>query len=304
MKFWATLAGGLLAAELCLSAAFCLGMANHPSESEGKAFITQTNRAVSARDYDTSFGENWESVRTFRLLAPLEKPLKIYIEEHPRNEALYKPQYRKFVLESIRDWNEALDGRLSYTLTRNRQEADITVDWVSSFDDRYVAGITTYSVGHAGVEIKTVGVPEKDIKCNILHEFGHALGISGHSNHPGDIMVGMRRWHRDNTPYEPKLSKRDVQAIRRLYSLSWQKGEDLFSANAQRLPVFYSPVALSPQRVKQIEESTVVLQSPSQSGVIQWNNPQPAPQSEQPAIPPVSQKPVAKMKPRFTQIFH
>lgn len=310
MRLRAALAGGLLAAELCLSAAFCLGLTGFSSvlpkgnapQSTGIAYVTQSGGyGVTPRDYDATFGDNWESVRTFHLLTPLDKPIKVYINDHPSQASLYHPAYRTYVLESLRTWSSALDGRLIYTLTSKAKDADITVDWVSSFDDRYVAGITNYSVGHADVEIKTVGVPEKDIKCNIMHEFGHALGISGHSDNPEDIMVGVRRWHRDNTPYNPTLSKRDIQAIRRLYSLSWQKGEDLYAASAQNTPVFYSPIATgalpSQPNAGLKEESTTVAQPMGNSAVINWTV---LPQLQK-LVKPAA--PITPKKFKYTQIF-
>lgn len=240
MKFWAALAGGLLSVQLCL----CTGIFNTFDglfPQEGRSFITQAGTVAGSaganREYDIAFGKNWESVRIFRLLQPLQAPLKVYIETNPAKNPLYKAQYKDYVVQSLNTWANALDGRLSYTLTSNPRQADITVNWVTGFTDKYIAGITTYRVGHAAIDIKTIGVPEKDIKGNILHEVGHALGISGHSDHPGDIMVGVRRWQRGNTAYEPKLSARDVQAIRRLYSAQWEKGEDLYTAKAQTAPI-------------------------------------------------------------------
>lgn len=238
MKLKPALIGAFIAAQLGVCVAFGLDMSvPSPAETSGQAFVTQNSSTTSSLEYDTAFGDNWESVRTFRLLKPLDKPLKVYIETHPANAALYRPHYRDYIIDGLHSWSQALDGRLSFVLTNRKKDADITVDWVNGFSDRYVAGITNYSVGHAGVEIKTVNVPDKDIKCNIIHELGHALGISGHSTDPGDIMVGVRRWHRDNTPYDPKLSQRDIQAIRRLYSATWSKGEDLYSATAQQMPM-------------------------------------------------------------------
>lgn len=236
MKLKPALVGGLIAAQFGLCGVFGLGLSSLAEDNSGKAFVTQNNSAASTLEYDANFGDNWESVRTFRLLQRLDKPLKVYIETRPGNAALYKPHYRDYVIGGLQSWAKALDGRLSFVQTHSRKDADITLDWVSSFDDKYVAGITNYSVGHASVEIKTVGIPDKDIKCNIIHEIGHALGITGHSQDASDIMVGTRRWHRDNTPYDPTLSSRDVQAIRRLYSAAWHKGEDLYSAKAQAVP--------------------------------------------------------------------
>jgi hypothetical protein len=204
-------------------------LVKHINQS-GTAFVTQAG--TSSLEPEAAFGQNWESVRTFGLTRRLNAPLKVYVDTH--GNGLYKAQYRGYVEQSLRSWSQALNGRLSYTYTNNPQAADITVGWVSSFPgDPYVAGVTNYWVGHADVQIKTIGVPEKDIKANIIHEFGHALGIAGHSPNQQDIMVATRRWHRGNTNYEPRLSRNDVQAIRRLYSLSWQRGEDLYSASAQ-----------------------------------------------------------------------
>lgn len=243
MKRWTSLVLGISFVVLLLGTAFGLNL-SQPQVIQGIAFVTQSS-GLQTPDYDTNFGDNWQSVRTFRLLSPLDKPLKVYIERTPANTGLYQEHYRDYVTDGMSQWAAALGNRLHYVFTNRKKDADITVDWVPSFSDRYVAGLTTYSVGHATVEIKTVGVPDKDIKCNIIHELGHALGISGHSNNPNDVMVGMRKWHRDNVPYDPKLSARDVQAIRRLYSLSWQKGEDLFAADAQRNPVLVDTTTAS-----------------------------------------------------------
>ena len=246
MKYWTGLFG-LLPLLFCGLGGLTLETVNtHSEEKAGHAYVTQASPgAANTHDYEVTFGESWQSVRIFKLLDQLDKPLKVYVESHPRNQSLYKENYRQYIAESLKVWDEALGGRLKYSYTNNPKEADITVDWVSSFRDRYVAGLTTYRVGHAAIEIKTIGVPEADIKGNIIHEFGHALGISGHSNNPDDIMVGMRKWRRDNLPYNPKLSQRDIQAIRRLYSRNWQKGEDLYATTAQRTIV--EPLANAPR---------------------------------------------------------
>lgn len=195
-----------------------------------QSYVTQANPTAALPEYDTYFGDNWGSVRVFRLLTQCP-PLKIYID----NRSGFKPHYMEYIVWSLSSWSQALNGRLSYQFTNNPAEADITVDWVPRFSDRYIAGLTTFRVGHADIQIKTEGVPEKDIKTNIIHEFGHALGIAGHSENPNDIMVGVRRWRRGTEAenYNPQLSRNDIQAIRRLYSITWQRGEDLYASAAQ-----------------------------------------------------------------------
>jgi hypothetical protein len=198
------------------------------SEQSGTASVTQGGVPASR----VVFSDTWDSLRTFPLTHRLRAPLKVYIDHH----GAYRPDFRNYILHGLALWSNALDGRLTYVFVNRRNQADITVDWVPRFNDPYVAGLTTYGIGYARMEIRTVGVPEKDIKANIIHELGHALGIAGHSRNSGDIMVATRRWRRGDSAYDPTLSPRDVRAIRLLYSNAWHKGEDLYSARGDVTP--------------------------------------------------------------------
>lgn len=197
--------------------------------TELTSFVQNTAQTVlPTPEYDKTFGATWQSIRIFRLVQPMDRPLKVYVNTQPSK--LFRPHYTQYVTGGLDTWAKALDNRFTFTLTDNAKEADISVDWVESFPDRYTAGLATYRVGDADIRIKTVGVPDKDIQANIIHELGHALGIAGHSNDQNDIMVGMRRWRNNEANYHPKLSANDVKAIQRLYSSRWRKGEDLYVA--------------------------------------------------------------------------
>jgi hypothetical protein len=242
MRYWFALAGVCLSAQVCLNAVNFSETLNSKSPGDNTAFVTQTGQpptVQASRESEANFGLTWDSVRTFQLSQPVSVQLKVFIDSKPARGTRFNPQHRQYVLESMRAWSSALDNRVRFAEVDSRQAADITIRWVPSFQDRYVAGITNYRVGHADIEIKTVGIPEKDIKANILHEFGHALGIANHSKNPNDIMVAERRWRRGNTAYNPKLSVRDIQAIRRLYSMDWRRGEDLYAQAAQSKPAAY-----------------------------------------------------------------
>jgi predicted Zn-dependent protease len=284
MKFWTAFCCLFLAVQSGFSGLAHWEAFNWGKSFDGKAYVTQANQGSNANEYDIHFGESWQSVRIFKLLEPLDQPLKVYVSSHPQNSALYKDSYRTYVGESLRMWNEALEGRLNFSYTKNRHDADITLDWVPAFPDPYVAGLTTYRVGHAAIEIKTMGVPEADIKGNIIHEIGHALGISGHSNAPDDMMVGTRKWHRTGAAYSPQLSKRDVQAIQRLYSLTWKKGEDLYAAQAQAASV-QSVAGLKTNR------QNLTLTPLDDTDLIHWKEAQ-AKETQWPSL-----------KPKYTQIF-
>ncbi len=52
------------------------------------------------------------------------------------------------------------------------------------------------------------------MRCLALHEIGHVLGLTGHTNNRGDIMYA----YFAQLPPDRDLSKRDINTIRRLYT--------------------------------------------------------------------------------------
>jgi hypothetical protein len=198
-------------------------MESEPSSE--MAYKTQPSIG-SAAQYSQYFGKNWRSIRTFKLVEKLNDPIRVYVER-PSGTDLYKVQYQGYVEDGLKAWNEALDGRLSWAFVDNPDNAHIKVHWVRGFEDPTIGGLATTRVGNVRIRIKTIGIPDMDIKANIMHELGHALGINDHSSSQDDIMVATRRWSRNNT-YVPHLSSHDKAAIRRLYSVEWQQGEDLY----------------------------------------------------------------------------
>lgn len=237
---------------LLLSPAAALGASHYigpvanktPAQWQQQSHYQPKGRPLRQVDprYVSYFDNHWRSIRTFKLLDPLEAPLKVYVETRPKNSQLYRPEYFDYVREGLEAWAKALDGRLKYEFTEHPHEAQILVQWVAAFDEQYTAGDAITRFGHSSIRIKTTDLPPMDIKANILHEFGHALGINGHSDNPEDIMVGMRHWTTDQN-YRPRLSVADQQAIRRLYSDQWRKGEDLYTPDQVPLP---QSIALAP----------------------------------------------------------
>jgi hypothetical protein len=193
-------------------------------------------------DYPMDWNDSWDSIRTFRLLHPLLEPVRVYIAPVPSGAAGNAEKYRGYVTQSLDTWSEALDNRLKYVVVDDPRKANIKVFWVDSFPSRYQAGETECNWEYAVVKIKLDGLRDNVILSNILHEFGHALGITSHSDHNDDIMRTFRDWrsYEEYVNYKPKLSSRDVKAIRRLYSRQWQKGEDLYAA-VDRIPVAVTP---------------------------------------------------------------
>jgi hypothetical protein len=203
---------------------------------EAQAFSTQERVTESLINQLTLNSEPqpqtwWQSFRTFQLTKPLASPLKVYIETHPRETNLFKRRYERYVRESLEQWAEALNGRLLYTITDNPRMAHIQIHWVRSLALSDQDGETQFHGGKAGIKIKIPGVPEPELRMDILHELGHALGIVGHSKNANDVMAEITRWTPEQLKqeYRPVLTTRDKQAIQRLYSPNWQHGEDLYA---------------------------------------------------------------------------
>jgi len=174
------------------------------------------------------FNATWESVRSFALVKPLKKPLKLYVDKRSK---LFKTKYLTFVEDSLGQWIKALNGRFSYVLVNHHEDAEILVYWVKEFPQEYEAGITDITIGKASIQIKTSEIPDNILRGNILHELGHALGIEGHSKNNNDIMTAEHQWKStqayDN--FNSQLSAADIRAIQILYSKEWKAGQDLYN---------------------------------------------------------------------------
>jgi hypothetical protein len=194
-----------------------------PAQTQSAQYMAS---AYQVPQRPVKFGSGGHSLRTFPLTQPLSTPISIYVD---RNSRLYKEHYLNYIAESVDEWSNALNGRISYRFTNNPNAANIRVYWVQGFADPLAGGMATFKVGSAKLEIKTIGIPDREVKADIMHEFGHAFGINDHSPFQKDIMTGIRRWNRDPS-YNPKLSSRDKDAIRLLYSPYWQSGEKLYTA--------------------------------------------------------------------------
>lgn len=222
--------------------------------------LFRLNAAASQQeDNQDDFDDNWESLRVFPIMHANAGPLRVYVAENSR---LYKSQYMGFVKDSMDQWSRALDGRMRYELVDSPSDAQITVSWVTGFEDADTAGLTTTRIGHADVRIKTPGIPENIIHGDIMHELGHALGIEGHSHANNDIMMSGRSWSSASEfhNYHPRLTSRDVQAIRRLYDSSWRRGEDLYQAAAQQ-PLPTRTASQPPQQPDPVQQLSPVNRS-------------------------------------------
>lgn len=143
---------------------------------------SETERVCSANTFVPNY------VPQLRRLLYWERfPVTVYFE---RDEN-YSDYYRTLALQGFDQWVSATASVVRYVEVDNPDAAQIKVYFKPSTKD----GLTTYSyypssgrLVSARVEIGTKGNSAVDIRSVAAHEFGHAIGIDGHSANPEDMM--------------------------------------------------------------------------------------------------------------------
>lgn len=168
------------------------------------------------------------SEQIFPALRRKAASLSVYVAPYPTANK----DAQGWVESALNEWFEAGHKSVNIHWVESPREAQISVIWVKTFPgDPYQAGEAETVAGKAKVSIKTSTMPENLIRANLLHELGHALGISGHSPYQGDVMAEEKDWKyfKTHPQYQEHLSGRDKMAISHLYSLAWFPNEDLYS---------------------------------------------------------------------------
>ena len=146
-----------------------------------------TDRTLDYFDQITVFSHG-------RITRFVEMPITVYIT--PTLQAAYLPALQY----AMRQWEAVSDGKIQFQESQTSKDVDIWVRWgysePANMDLTYgKAELTRHRTGDFSVEI-ILSLPKPSISAKLsqeetrtvcLHEFGHAIGLWGHSPNPLDV---------------------------------------------------------------------------------------------------------------------
>jgi hypothetical protein len=200
------------------------------AEQSGKAQFTQAaaprrRAAAPASTFTPNYahGPHMDGLFQWRRF-----PLRVFFD---MGDA-YTPQRERAARAGFDQWARATNGVLDYQVVGDARRADVIVRFLS---DAYVPG-EPGTVGSTMVSIRNkrevvrarmalaVGrIAYEDLPGLAAHEWGHALGIQGHSDDPDDLMYrSTTRFVRPDGTYVPgqrvqTVTERDRNTIKAAY---------------------------------------------------------------------------------------
>lgn len=138
-------------------------------------------------------------------------PVRVYFER----DAHYTPTRQAIALQGFDQWIGVFYPQIRYEIVENPAQAQITVRFNPDDANGRVDFEYYRSSGLLSKVEMTIGVRGNnptDIRSVAAHEFGHALGISGHSTDPADMMYPT---YVSNVPL--RLTQRDINTLKTAY---------------------------------------------------------------------------------------
>jgi len=154
-----------------------------------------------------------------------QMPLKVHLPRPP--DGLFEEPDGIFdsVRDGVLDWTDvAAPGVPSFVFVEDKGDADIPIIWAAEADGGWYIAFCAYegnpmarrfAVSHILVTARWGDgrvADLHDVYDTVLHEMGHALGLTGHSPDPGDVMAPVVGGSRTG------LTQRDSNTLKALYA--------------------------------------------------------------------------------------
>ena len=192
--------------------------------AEAEALRTEAEAVRSRSDYVESALFDSGSFSIVARWPAEAMPLRVHLARPRSSEVEDIGAALEIAREAARSWEEtAGPGTPRFEFVRRPRDADILVDWVhdQSFDGPVGKCQWSASFGDEplrGARIILISrimgryLGEEQLRHVAIHEFGHALGLMGHSGRRDDVM-----YPSIDVPPLSRPSARDRLTVRRLY---------------------------------------------------------------------------------------
>ena len=188
---------------------------NHSNSYNKSTPVKTSNVQVNSVETTVNNGDNYleEVYQKYKQIVYWQKNyLLVYIPNDARAD---------FVWSQFKIWENVLGGAINFEKISTEKNADILVHYENAYIGKKV-GFTRLAFKEGAITRADMFIYD-DILTNplkdyaVLHEIGHALGITNHSSDPGDIMYATK------TARQHGLSMRDKNTIRLIYDINVSK---------------------------------------------------------------------------------
>ncbi len=203
------------------------------------SFLTLGNAQESSNTSQTDYFNHITLFSDGRITRFTHTPIQVYISPVIK-ESPFLPEIRY----AMQIWESVSKGKIKFHETDTSIEADIRISWgysnlmdfhdtrlgsavlrrltdktsSTSYLDNHVGNTTPQHSRNISVEVILIlegeephtELSQKEMRTVCLHEIGHAIGLWGHSPHPGDICYP--------TASSQYPSQRDINTLLKLYN--------------------------------------------------------------------------------------